>query len=163
LWYYSMGLFLLIGYFQDWAYVMKRDNKRWWETFHIFFVAFIGVSMVANTLYHYFGDIREHNVRAKEIVQQVMAAKGMTMDQAYGWLESNRPALNLWHTNEVVTAAGKPHGMELWRFHMMAWLAIPAIGFVVGMKRWGAKRDAKQDAEAAKAKPKAAPAPAAQA
>ncbi len=163
LWYYSMGLFLLIGYFQDWAYVMKRDNKRWWETFHIFFVAFIAVSMVANTLYHYFGDIREHNVIAKDAAQQLMAAKGMTLDQAYGWLESNRATLNLWHTNEIVTAAGKPHGMELWRLHAIAWLAIPALGFVVGIKRWGAKRDAKQDAEAAKAKPKAAPAPAAQA
>lgn len=164
LWYYSMGLFLLIGYFQDWAYVMKRDNKRWWETFHLFFVAFIAVSMSANTLYHYFGDIREHNVRAKEVAQQLMAAKGMTLDQAYGWLESNRPGLNLWHTGEAAIATGKPHGMELWRLHAAAWLGIAALGAAIGMKRWGAKRDAQQDAEAAKAKPKAAaPASAAQA
>ncbi|HEU4950664.1 MAG TPA: cytochrome b N-terminal domain-containing protein [Holophagaceae bacterium] len=163
LWYYSMGLFLLIGYFQDWAYVMKRDNKRWWETFHLFFVAFILVAMSANTLYHYFGDIREHNVRAKEIAQQIMVSKHMTLDQAYGWLESNRPNLNLWHTNEVVTATGKPKGMELWWLHALAWLGIAGLGFLVGMYRWGAKRDALQDAEAAKAKPKAAPAAATQA
>ena len=47
LWYYSMGLFLLIGYFQDWPYVMKRDNAKWWQTFHIFFVTFIVLRPVA--------------------------------------------------------------------------------------------------------------------
>ncbi len=157
LWYYSMGLFLLIGYFQDWAYVMKRDSKQWWETFHIFFVAFLLVSMSANTLFHYFGDIREWNVLAKAELPKVLAAHpGFTQDQALDFLEKTKPGLNLWLTPEATVAKGMPKGLELWKAHVTLWLVIPIIGTIVGLGRWAAKRDALLAAAAAKAKAKAA-------
>jgi hypothetical protein len=159
LWYYSMGVFLFIGYFQDWKYVMKRDNARWWQTFHIFFVAFILISMSANTLFHYFGDIREWNVIAKAEMPKVLAmlqAKNpaATSDDAWAWLEQNRPNLNLWLTSGV--SAIKPAGLELWKLHVLGWLGTIGAGTVIGLARWGAKRDAELAAIEAKAKPKAA-------
>ena len=158
IWYYTMGLFMLIGYGQDWAYVMKRDGKRWYETFHPFFVAFILVCMSANTLYHYFGDIRELNVLAKgalpNVLAQLHAGNPMaTSDQAFDWLEKNRPALNLWFTNHKGPA--KPAGLELWRVHVAALLAIVAAGIWVGLSRWGRRQEAAAEALAAKARPKA--------
>ena len=112
-----MGLFLLIGYLQDWAYVMKRDGKRWYETFHLFFVAFILVCMSANTLYHYFGEIREWNVLGKAEMPKVLARLQAvhplaTPDLAYDWLEKNRPGMNLWFTSRK--GPNKPAGAELW-------------------------------------------------
>jgi len=164
LWYFSMGLFLLIGYGQDWAYVMKRDGKRWYETFHLFFVAFILVAMSANTLYHYFGDIRDWNVLGKAEMPKVLArlretAPLATPDMAYEWLEQHHPTLNLWLTSGK--GPRKPAGMELWLFHVVAWLGIIASGIVVGLTRWGRSKDAEAEAQAAKLKAKARPAPAA--
>ena len=156
LWYYSMGLFLLIGYFQDWKYVMKRDNARWWQTFHIFFVAFIVLCMTANTLYHYYGDIREWNGPAKALTEQMTAGGAMTQDAAFDLLEKTRPGLNLWHTPEAAVAAGKPKGLELWVVHVLGWLACIGLGTVIGLARWSAKRDAELAALEAKAKPKTA-------
>jgi len=158
IWYYTMGLFLLIGYGQDWAYVMARDGKRWYQTFHGFFVAFILVAMSANTLYHYFGDIRERNILAKEAMPRVLAQlqavnPAAISDQAFDWLEKNRPAMNLWLTSH--TGPDKPPGMELWRVHVALWLLIIAAGTVVGLVRWGARQEALAQAAAAKAKPKA--------
>ncbi len=157
LWYYSAGLFLFIGYFQDWAYVMKRDNKKWWETFHLFFVVFLFLSMTANTLYHYFGDIREWNRPAKAAAALLMEShKGMTLDQAYDWLEINRPAMNLWHTPAAAIANGRPTGMELWKLHVLGWLGCMVLGTAIGLSRWAAKKDAAQDEASAKAATKAA-------
>jgi quinol-cytochrome oxidoreductase complex cytochrome b subunit len=156
LWYYSMCLFLLIGYCLDWGYVMKRDNKQWWETFHIFFVAFLLVCVSAITLFHYFGDIREWNEIAKVDSAKLMAANGLSQDQAYEWLEKNRAAINMWMTPEATLAKGMPKGMELWKVHVLAWIGIPLLGTVVGLKRWADKRDAQAAAAAAKAKPKTA-------
>ncbi|HET7775059.1 MAG TPA: cytochrome b N-terminal domain-containing protein [Azospira sp.] len=157
LWYFSMGGFLLVGYVQDWAYVMRRDQKRWFETFHVFFVAFILVCMSANTLYHYFGDIREWNVLAKaempKVLERLQLANPLaTPDQAFEWLERNRPTLNLWLTSGKGPA--KPAGMELWIFHVVAWLGIIASGIWIGLGRWGRKREAETLAALAKAKPK---------
>ena len=157
LWYFSMGIFLLVGYIQDWAYVMKRDGKRFYETFHIFFVAFILVAMSANTLYHYFGEIREWNVLGKAQMPGVLAHLQQanplaTPDMAYDWLEKNRPTLNLWLTRGA--GPNKPPGMQLWVVHVIAWLGIIASGFVIGMNRWGRRKSAEAAALAAKAKPK---------
>lgn len=152
LWYYSMGFFLLMGYFQDWGYVMKRDNKKWWGTFHIFFVAFILISMSANTLYHYFGDIREWNQAAKTAAAQLMATNpGMTMDVALDRLEQFRPTLNLWMTPADALASGHPKGMELWKLHVFGWLACVVLGTFIGLSRWASKKDAETAAAAAKA------------
>jgi hypothetical protein len=161
IWYYSMGLFLLIGYVQDWAYVMRRDGKRWFETFHLFFVAFILVAMSANTLYHYFGDIRDWNMLGKAEMPKVLARLHLTNplatpDMAYEWLEQHHPTLNLWLTSGKGPA--KPAGMELWRLHVFAWLAIIVSGIFLGLSRWGAQKDAEAATLAAKAKPKPKPA-----
>jgi ubiquinol-cytochrome c reductase cytochrome b subunit len=159
LWYYSMGLFLLVGYFQDWAYVMRRDGKRWFETFHVFFVAFILVAMSANTLYHYFGDIREWNVLAKgempKVLAQLQQANPLaTPDMAYEWLEKHHPSLNLWLTSGK--GPNKPAGLELWVVHVIAWLGIILSGIVIGLGRWGRGKDAEAAAALAKSKPKPA-------
>jgi quinol-cytochrome oxidoreductase complex cytochrome b subunit len=155
LWYYSMGLFLLIGYFQDWAYVMKRDNARWYQTFHIFFVGFLVVSMSANTLYHYYGDIREWNILSKPMMLEMLAQNpALTQDQAYDILEATRPTLNLWKTPAAAITAGKPVGMELWKIHVVGWLGFMVLGTVIGLRRWARKRDLAADAVLAKAKPK---------
>jgi len=152
LWYYSMGLFLLIGYVRDWAYVVRRDGKPWTATFHGFFVAFILVCMSA-----YFGDIREWNVRAKAEMPRVLGTLQKTNpvatpDMAYEWLEKNRPGLNLWLTSRK--GPDRPAGMELWTVHVAAWLAIIAAGTFIGLGRWGRRKDA--EAEAARAKALAA-------
>jgi hypothetical protein len=112
--------------------------------------------MTANTLYHYFGDIREWNQPAKALMEQMTAGGAMTQDAAFDLLEKTRPSLNLWHTPELAVAAGKPKGMELWLFHVIGWLACIGLGTVIGLARWGAKRDAELAAIEAKAKPKAA-------
>jgi hypothetical protein len=156
LWYYSMGVFLFIGYFQDWKYVMKRDNARWWQTFHIFFVAFLVISMSANTLFHYFGDIREWNILSRPLMEQMTAGGAMTQDVAFDTLERTRAGLNLWHTPAAAVAAGKPKGLELWIPHVLGWLACIVAGTVVGLMRWSAKRDAELAALEAKAKAKSA-------
>jgi quinol-cytochrome oxidoreductase complex cytochrome b subunit len=152
LWYFSMGLFMLIGYGQDWVYVVRRDGVRPWATFHGFFVAFLLVAMSANTLYHYFGDLREWNVLAAaempRVLARLQAANPLaTSDQAFEWLERNRAGLNLWHTSGV--GAAKPAGLELWFWHVAAWLAIVASGAWVGLVRWGRKRDAAEALAAA--------------
>ncbi len=161
LWYYSMCLFLLMGYFQDWAYVMKRDNAKWYETFHVFFVAFLLISVSAITLFHYFGDIREWNKGAKHLMEAYLATHpGATQDQAYEILEKTRPALNMWHTSgagvtKYADGSLKPAGMELWLVHTIGWIGCILAGTVVGLVRWGKKRDAQLAALLAKAKPKA--------
>ena len=158
LWYYSAGGFMLMGYFQDWKYVMQRDNKKWYETFHIFFVTFILISMSANTLYHYFGDIREWNFLAKGEMPGVLARLQQTnpkatSDDAWAWMEQNRAGLNLWLTSGV--SAVKPAGLELWKLHVLGWLGTMGAGTIIGLARWGAKRDVELAALQAKAKAKA--------
>ena len=113
--------------------------------------------MSANTLFHYFGDIREWNVLAKAELPKVLAAHpGFTQDQALDFLEKTKPGLNLWMTPEATVAKGMPKGLELWKIHVLGWLFIPLAGTVIGLKRWADKRDALLAAAAAKAKAKTA-------
>ena len=76
-----------------------------------------------------------------------------TPDQAFDWLEKNHPAMNLWFTNHKGPA--KPAGLELWRVHVAALLAIVAAGTLAGLSRWGRRKEAESLALAAKARAKA--------
>ena len=115
-------------------------------------MAFILISMSANTLYHYFGDIREWNQAAKTAAAQLMATNpGMTMDVALDRLEQFRPTLNLWMTPADALASGHPKGMELWKLHVFGWLACVVLGTFIGLSRWASKKDAETAAAAAKA------------
>ena len=69
-----------------------------------------------------------------------------------GWVATHPT----WMTPADALASGHPKGMELWRVHVFGWLACIVVGTVIGLMRWGAKKDAEAEAAAAKAKPKAA-------
>jgi hypothetical protein len=111
--------------------------------------------MSANTLYHYYGDIREWNILSKPMMLEMLAQNpALTQDQAYDILEATRPTLNLWKTPAAAITAGKPVGMELWKIHVVGWLGFMVLGTVIGLRRWARKRDLAADAVLAKAKPK---------
>jgi hypothetical protein len=114
--------------------------------------------MSANTLYHYFGDIREWNVLAKaempKVLAQLQQANPLaTPDMAYEWLEQHHPTLNLWLTSGK--GPNKPAGLELWMVHVIAWLGIILSGTLIGLGRWGRRKTEEAAAALAKAKPKA--------
>jgi hypothetical protein len=89
----------------------------------------------------------------KVMAQLQLTNPKATSDDAWAWLEQNRPNLNLWLTSGV--SAVKPAGLELWKLHVLGWLGCMGAGTVIGLVRWGAKRDAELFALQAKAKAKA--------
>ena len=71
-----------------------------------------------------------------------------TSDQAFDWLEKNRPGMNLWFTSGK--GPNKPAGAELWLVHVLACLGLIASGTVIGLGRWGRRKAAEAAALAAK-------------